>query len=170
MIISNWLELLKRQTTGPITWDEIIAGYDFGLLGIPEIQAWASTQSKEPLCRQLVTLQGEALIYFEEALWAATEKITGKTPRPGGKRWAAAQDRWRTALLLDALEAPLNTQALAVVVESIYERVGCPEDMLGLWKRPSPWEKLPAVADRDAIEAFLGRLGVQHYPILPTAV
>jgi len=168
MIVCNWLELLKRQTGGPITWDDIVVGHDFGLLGSPEIQAWASAQGEGPLCRQLVNLQGEGLWCFEEALWAAASEATGKTPRPGGHRWAAAQDRWRVALLKDAMDAPLNPEALAVVVESIYERVGCPEDMLGLWKRPSPWQKLPSVADRAAIEDFLDRMGASYHPILPT--
>jgi hypothetical protein len=55
------------------------------------------------------------------------------------------------------MEAPLSAEALAVAVESIYEKVGCPEDMLGLWQRPSPWEKKQGVADRKAITDFLKR-------------
>jgi len=139
MIISNWLELLKRQTISPITWDEIVVGYDFGILGPADIQAWASTQIPGPLCRQLVALANEHLVCFEEALWAAATEATGRVPRPGGQRWAAAQDRWRLALLKDALEAQLSPEALAIIVESIYERVGCPEDMLHLWKRANAW-------------------------------
>jgi hypothetical protein len=167
MIISHWLELLKRQTPKPITWDEIVVGYDFGILGPTEIQAWAAYQGEGPLCRQLADLQGERMTYFEEALWAAAAEATGKPPRPGGQRWAAAQDRWRVALLSDALEATLSPEALAVVVENIYETVGCPEDMLHLWKRTSPWQKLAPVADRRAIEAFLAEKG--GLPLLPTA-
>jgi len=166
MIVSNWLELMKRQTAGPITWDEIVVGHDFGILGYSEIQAWATAQGEGPLCRQLVDLRGERLDYFEEALWAAASEATGKAPRPGGQRWAKAQDRWRVSLLRDAMEARLSPEALAVVVESIYDRVGCPEDMLHLWKRSSPWEKITPVANREAIAAFLERL--EPEPFLPT--
>lgn len=170
MIVSSWLELMKRQTPGPITWDEIVVGHDFDILGYTEIQAWATTQTsaERPLCRQLVNLRDEGLVCFEEALWAAAAEATGKAPRPGGQRWAAAQDRWRGALLRDAMEAYLSPEALAVVVESIYERVGCPEDMLHLWKRSTPWDKVTPVADRLAIEAFLDRLGADFHPFLPT--
>jgi len=168
MIVSNWLELMKRQTKGPITWDEIVVGHDFGILGTSEIQAWAAGQAPQPLCRQLVNLRDSGLEHFEEALWAAAAEATGKTPRPGGQRWAAAQDRWRVSLLKDAMEAGLSLEALAVVVENIYESVGCPEDMLHLWKRASPWEKVTPVADRDAIEGFLERMSADLHPFLPS--
>ena len=110
-----------------------------------------------PLARELAALALDRTLRFEEILWAACGEATGKVPRPGGRRWAKAQDRWRLALLKDALAAPLGPEALAVAVESIYEGVGCPEDMLGLWQRPSPWEKKQGVADRQAILEFLRR-------------
>lgn len=153
-----WLAILDRQGGAPIGWDELVVGYDFGLLSPAEIQGWLREQPLEgPLCRDLATLQGDRTLRFEEALWAACGEATGKVPRPGGKRWASAQDRWRVALLKDVMAAPLSAEALAVAVESIYEKVGCPEDMLGLWKRPSPWEKKQGVADRKAITEFLKR-------------
>jgi hypothetical protein len=170
MSISCWIELLKRQTPGPIGFDEIVVGYDFGLLSPPEIQAWVAVQATNgPLCRQLVNLDETRMECFEASLWAACNEATGKTPRPGGRRWSAAQDRWRVALLKDALEATLSPEALAIVVENIYEKVGCPEDMLDLWSRPAPWQKLPAVANRAAIEAFLSKVNFSWFPLMPTA-
>lgn len=152
------LALLERQTQGGIGWDEIVVGHDFGLLGSAEIRAWVAQGGfPGPLCAELAAQ--EPTDRFEEKLWGACAEVTGKAPRPGGRRWARAQDRWRVALLRDVLEAPLSAEALAVAVEAVYERVGCPEDMLGLWKRPSPWERRPATADRDAVAAFLSRVG-----------
>ena len=155
MTQGSWLALLDRQGTD-IGWDEIVVGYDFGLLGVGEIQDWLRGRACEgPMGEALAALEGDRTLRFEEVLWAACGEATGKVPRPGGKRWAGAQDRWRVALLKDAMEAPLSPEALAVAVETIYERVGCPEDMLGLWKRPSPWEKKLGVADRQAIADFV---------------
>jgi len=152
------LALLERQSAvgQPIGWDEIVVGHDFGLLDIGEIQAWLRARGPAgPLGEELFAFSEHRAIGFEKALWAACAEASGKVTRPGGKRWAAAQDRWRVALLQDAMASPLSAEALAIAVEGIYERVGCPEDMLGLWKRTSPWEKKPGVADRQAIEAFL---------------
>jgi len=160
MTNGTWISLLERQsrTHSPIGWDEIVVGHDFGLLGPLEIQAWARAQGLQgPCCRRLAELEGPGLAQFEEALWAACSECTGKVPRPGGNRWARAQDRWRVALLKDALASPLGPEALAVAVESIYERVGCPEDMLELWQRHSPWQQRQGSADRSAIARFLGR-------------
>jgi len=158
MTQGSWLALLDRQMGrgGPISFDDIVVGHDFGLLGCGEIQGWLRAQGFEgPLCAHLAALDGERTLRFEEVLWAACGEVTGKVPRPGGQRWARSQDRWRVALLKDILQAPLSMEALAVAVESIYERVGCPEDMLGLWKRPSPWEKKTGVANPEAILDFL---------------
>jgi hypothetical protein len=152
------LALFERQTPdGPrVGWDEIVVGHDFGLLDPAEIQAWVRQRGPEgPRAQELV--QTAATDRFEEQLWAVCAEATGSSPRPGGRRWAAAQDRWRLALLKDVLEAPLSAEALAVAVEAVYERVGCPEDMLGLWKRPSPWERRPGTADRKVIADFIGR-------------
>jgi hypothetical protein len=159
MTHGTWIGLLARQSWNqPIGWDEMVVGHDFGLLAPREIQDWALEQGFQgPCCRQLEALEGEGLARFEEMLWAACAECTGKVPRPGGNRWARAQDRWRVALLKDALEAPLSAEALAVAVESIYERVGCPEDMLELWQRHSPWQQRPGSADRTAIARFLRR-------------
>jgi hypothetical protein len=158
MTQGTWISLLARQSTTPIGWDEVVVGHDFGLLLPEEIQRWALEQGFQgPGCQELAALDGERLSRFEESLWAACAECTGKVPRPGGNRWAKAQDRWRVALLRDALEAPLSPEALAIVVESIYERVGCPEDMLGLWQRHSPWQQRQGSADRSAIARFLRR-------------
>jgi hypothetical protein len=146
-----WLSLLERQGT-PVGWDELVTGYDFGLLGQPEIQAWLLAHG--PLGPEAMAAL-EPGDRFEAALWEAAKEATGKVPRPGGRRWAHAQDRWRLAMLRDVMEAPLTAEALAVAVETIYEKVGCPEDMLGLWKRGCPWEKKATVADRSAIERFI---------------
>ena len=159
MTTCTWIKLLERQSPAgsPIGWDEIVVGHDFGLLGPEDIQAWALARDGGPCCATLAGLAGDRLERFEEALWAACLECTGKVPRPGGRRWARAQDRWRVALLKDALESPLSPEALAVAVESIYERVGCPEDMLGLWQVRSPWQPRPGHADRAAVASFLRR-------------
>jgi hypothetical protein len=155
----TWINLLARQSPAgtPIGWDDIVVGYDFGLLDPRAIQEWALTQGGGPCCAALAALTGEQPDRFEAALWAACRESTGKVPRPGGNRWARAQDRWRVALLKDTLESPLSPEALAVAVESIYERVGCPEDMLGLWQRDSPWTSRPGSADRVVVASFLRR-------------
>ncbi len=152
------IALLERQSNPgqSIGWDEIVVGHDFGLLGPTDIQAWARPRAWEgPACRRLAGLEGADLERFEAALWDAATEAAGKAPRPGGSRWANAQDRWRVALLMDALASPLTPEALAVAVERIYDQVGCPEDMLDLWHRPSPWEKKPGRADHGAVEAFI---------------
>ena len=160
MATGSWISLLARQSPAdaPISWDEIVVGYDFGLLGPAEIQDWVRAQGIQgPAGLELAALEGAGLTLFEQGLWAACTESTGKVPRPGGRRWARAQDRWRIALLEDALASPLGPEALAIAVESIYERVGCPEDMLGLWQHHSPWEKRQGGADRSAIDRFLRR-------------
>jgi hypothetical protein len=160
MACGTWIGLLARQTLdgAPIGWEEMVVGHDFGLLGPEEIQAWARDQvDPGPCCRDLAALEGEGLERFEQALWAACAESTGKVPRPGGKRWARAQDRWRLALLKDTMESPLSPEALAVAVEAIYEMVGCPEDMLGLWQHHSPWQRRQGSADRAAIISFVRR-------------
>jgi hypothetical protein len=160
MTHGTWIALLARQSrsNAPIGWDEMVVGHDFGLLAPREIQDWALRQGFQgPCCQQLVALAGEGLTRFEEILWAACAECTGKVPRPGGNRWGRAQDRWRVALLRDALESPLSPEALAVAVESIYERVGCPEDMLELWQRHSPWQQRPGSADHATVARFLRR-------------
>ena len=60
-------------------------------------------------------------------------------------------------LLKDVLEAPLSPEALGVAVETIYESVGCPEDMLGLWEITAPWSRQPPRGDREAIARFVNR-------------
>lgn len=152
-----WLPLLLRQS-GPgfqPSWDDLVVGYDFGLLTDLDIQGWLRAQpGAGPACDALVELAGEGLAGFERALWAAAAEATGKVPRPGGQRWARAQDRWRVALLKDAMASPVSPEALAVLVEAIYERVGCPEDMLGLWGRPTGKQ---GWADRDKVADFIRR-------------
>ena len=160
MTNGSWIGLLVRQsrTKAPIGWDELVVGHDFGILTPREIQDWVLEQDLQgPCCLELVALEGEGLGHFEEHLWSACAECTGKVPRPGGNRWAKAQDRWRVALLKDALDSPLGSEALAVAVESIYELVGCPEDMLDLWQRHSPWQQRPGSADHAAVARFLRR-------------
>ena len=140
----------------PLGWEEIIAGYDFGLLTPEVILAWVRDLSLEgPAGQQLAGLRADDLLHFEEYLWAACLEATGSLPRPGTQKWAVAQDRWRKALLREAVTPDHTPESLALAVEDIYERVGCPEDMLGLWHHGSPWEHAPAVAYREEVEAFL---------------
>jgi hypothetical protein len=144
------------QAPHGLEWEDVIAGYDFNLLPPTEIQAWIRQSGfSGPLCCQLSQLSMEGLLHFEETLWAACVEATGALPRPGTQKWASAQDRWRKRLLREALNADPSPQALAQAVEEIYERVGCPEDMLGLWHRSNPWQNAPTVAFRQEIEAFL---------------
>jgi len=144
------------QASSSLEWEDVIVGYDFNILVPADIQAWVRQSGfPGPLCSQLSQLSNEGLLQFEETLWAACLEASGALPRPGTQKWACAQDRWRKRLLREALKADLSPQALAQAVEEIYERVGCPEDMLGLWRHASPWQNAPAVAFRQEIEVFL---------------
>jgi hypothetical protein len=160
MIQGQWLAMMVRKSGPdcPLGWDEMVVGYDFGLLAAEEIQGWARTlEGAGEAVAQLAALEGEAILGFERALWAVVETVHGKVPRPGFRRWARAQDRWRVALLQDALEAPVSPEHLAVLVEAIYENVGCPEDMLGLWRGPVASGARDGDSDRARIQAFLRR-------------
>jgi len=161
------IALLERQSEPgqAVGWDELIVGHDFALVGPSDIQAWVRAGAfAGPACRRLADLEGADLERFEAALWEAATEATGKAPRPGGNRWARAQDRWRVALLRDALASPLTPDALAIAVERIYDQVGCPEDMLSLWHRPSPWEHKAGHADQLTVEAFIRRLDASLAP------
>lgn len=159
MVLGNWLAILARHYGGAnaITWDDVVVGHDFGFLKAEEIQAWIRERNFLGEATDRVTaLEGaERVVRFEAALWKASAEQTGKAPRPGGRRWGRAQDRWRLALLKDVLEAPLSPEALGVAVETIYESVGCPEDMLGLWEITAPWSRRPPVGHREAITRFV---------------
>lgn len=154
----HWLELLHRHFPGEECpgWDDVIVGYDFGILSRETILGWARRlEGDGPALRALQALEGAGLLDFEASLWKAFSEGTGrKLPRPGHTRWERSQDRWRLALLKDALEAPLTHEAMAAVAEAIYNQVGCPEDMLGLWRRGGNGRP---VADLNAIGAFIGR-------------
>lgn len=141
--------------SGPLTWDDLVCGYDFGLLSPLEIQAEAPGEG--PAIQQLRTLAGEALATFEAHLWAACAEAEGKTPRPGSIRWSQAQDRWRHSLLRDALATESTAAHLARRVELIYEQVGCPEDMLLMLKPSQAWSGTPATVDPAAVKRFLDR-------------
>ncbi|MBK8725304.1 MAG: hypothetical protein IPL96_04410 [Holophagaceae bacterium] len=161
MMSANWLALLQRQSAPwePVTWNEVVVGYDFGLVAFAEIRRWIRSHGfRGEACRRLAEHEGEAPMKdFEATLWEACREATGRLPRPGGERWARAQDRWRLALVREALDAELRPEALAVVLESIWERVGCPEDMVGLWTRPAPWATGPVTVDYGALWRFLRR-------------
>ena len=146
-----------RHTHGEPTWDDIVAGHDFGFLEIPEIQAWVSGEG--PAAARLKALHGEGLRTFEAHLWAACAEAVGKTPRPGSARWSQAQDRWREALLREALATESTTAQLASRVEHLYEAVGCPEDMLGMLCPSQRWSGTPATVDPQAVQQFLNRTG-----------
>lgn len=140
---------------GPLTWDDLVTGYDFGFLTSLEIQVAAPGQGAA--VQRLRDLDGGALRTFETHLWAACAEAIGKTPRPGSSRWSQAQDRWREALLREALATETTAAQLAQSVERLYEQVGCPEDMLGMLKPSQRWSGTPATVDPAAVKHFLDR-------------
>lgn len=154
-----WTELLMRQTAawGPLGWDEVVVGYDFGFLTSGEVRDWARQLEPVHPCGPLEALLSASEHTFEARLWAAAAACTDKAPRPGGRRWAGAQDRWRVALVKEALATAPSSDDLALAVEAIYESVGCPEDMVGLWKAASPWQRQAPLPDPAAIQAFVSR-------------
>ena len=144
-----------RAHLGPLTWDDLVTGYDFGFLTALEIQREAPGEG--PAVQRLRDLEGPALRTFEAHLWAACAEAVGKTSRPGSSRWSQAQDRWREAVLLDALAKESTAAHLARSVERLYEQVGCPEDMLGMLKPSQGWSGIPATVDPAAVQRFLDR-------------
>jgi hypothetical protein len=140
---------------GPLTWDDLVSGYDFGFLTSLEIQITAIGDG--PAVQRLRALEGSALRTFEAHLWAACAEAVGKTPRPGSSRWSQAQDRWRDALLREALMTESTEAQLARSVERLYEQVGCPEDMLGMLKPSQRWSGTPATVDPAAVQRYLDR-------------
>ena len=147
-------------TIGPLTWDDLVAGYDFGLLSSLEIQSQAFGEGLA--IQRLRALEGSALLTFEAHLWAACAEAQGVTPRPGSVRWAESQDRWREALLRDALALDSTSAQLAQAVERLYEQVGCPEDMLVMLQPAQAWSGTPATVDPRAVKAFLDRAQSQR--------
>lgn len=145
---------------GALTWDDIVTGYDFGFLAASEIQAEVSGLG--PHVRRLRALSGFDLYDFETHLWAACSEAAGKTPRPGSSRWAQAQDRWRAALLSEVLATDMTTEQLACAVEHIYDRVGCPEDMLAMLRPSQPWSGQPARVDLAAVKQFMNHCCPGH--------
>ncbi len=140
---------------GPLTWDDLVAGYDFGLLTSLEVQSQVAGEG--PALQRLRALEGSALLTFEAHLWAACAEAQGITPRPGSVRWAQAQDHWREALLREALAKDCTASQLAEAVERLYEQVGCPEDMLAMLRPSQIWSGTPATVDPRAVKAFLDR-------------
>jgi len=138
---------------GPLSWDDLVTGYDFGFLTSLEIQVTATGDG--PAVQRLRALEGSALKHFEAHLWAACTEAVGKTPRPGSSRWSQAQDRWREALLREALAMESTADQLARSVERLYEQVGCPEDMLVMLKPSQRWSGTPATVDPTAVQVFL---------------
>ncbi|WP_243315743.1 hypothetical protein [Geothrix paludis] len=144
-----------RTCHGEPGWDDIVSGHDFGLLEAAEIQAWVAGDG--PAASRLRLLGGEALRTFEAHLWAACVEAVGRTPRPGSTGWSHAQDRWREALLREALAGECTASQLAAKVERIYEQVGCPEDMLLMLHPSQPWSGTPATVDPKAVQQFLNQ-------------
>jgi hypothetical protein len=137
------------------TWDDLVAGYDFGFLSSLEIQQEA--RGEGPAVARLRALEGSALRTFEAHLWAACAEAQGKTPRPGSTAWSRAQDRWREALLREALLTDSTAAQLARTVERLYEQIGCPEDMLVMLRPSQVWSNTPATVDPAAVQRFLDR-------------
>jgi len=148
---------------GPLAWNDLVTGYDFGFLTALEIQLEAPGNGLA--VQRLRALEGAALKTFEAHLWAACAEAVGKTPRPGSAPWSQAQDRWRDALLREALAAESTQAQLARKVESLYEQVGCPEDMLAMLRPSQSWSGTPATVDPTAVQRFLdrGRNGAHRY-------
>lgn len=144
-----------RRCHGEPDWNDIVTGHDFGLLDAAEIQAWVVGEG--PAAVRLRSLEGETLRTFEAHLWAACAEAVGKTPRPGSVGWSRAQDRWREALLREALATDCTAAQVAARVERIYEQVGCPEDMLLMLRPSQPWSGTPATVDPEAVEQFLNQ-------------
>ena len=144
-----------RTHIGSLSWDDLITGYDFGFLTSLEIQLEAPGDGLA--VQRLRALEGSALRTFEAHLWAACAEAVGKTPRPGSARWSQAQDRWRDALMREALATESTPAQLARNVENLYEQVGCPEDMLAMLKPSQPWSGTPATVDPAAVQRFLDR-------------
>lgn len=144
-----------RSTHGEPTWDDLVTGHDFGLLEPAEIQRWVSGDG--PAATRLRALEGDGLRFFEAHLWAACAEAAGRTPRPGSTGWSCAQDRWREALLRQALATECTAAQLAAKVERIYEQVGCPEDMLLMLRPSQPWSGTPATVDPKAVQQFLNQ-------------
>ncbi len=155
----SWLTILAERTPeyGEVGWLEVVAGYDFSLLGAAEIQHWLRLRGvRGEAGAALVALAGEALLDFGLRLWEACAEETGHVPRPGARAWSIAQDRWRKAMLRECLAADLTESALAGAIEGVYDQVGCPEDMLGLWTYHAPWQPAPGQVNFDALYGFLG--------------
>ncbi len=152
---------------GPLTWDDLVAGFDFGLLSPLEIQCEAMGHG--PAVLALRSLDQEQSITFEARLWAACTAETGRAPRPGSARWASAQDRWREALLRELVEQRMTGTYLAEQVERIYEQVGCPEDMLNILSPAQAWSKTPARVDVKALQGYLTSRPIQSGYSLPTS-
>jgi hypothetical protein len=163
MIYLNALELLRRHTSVPFGWCEVVVGYDFGILSIREIQDWVRTLTPlGPEMAEVASLEGPALLRFEESLWAACIEATGvRVPRPGHQRWAWAQDLWRTALLKETLAWSLEPTDFAEAIEAIIDQVGSPDDMLSLLRTHRCGPQRSLSADRAAVESFV--LGRESY-------
>ena len=152
---------------GPLTWDDLVTGFDFGLLSPLDVQCEAMGHG--PAVLALRSLEREQPLTFEARLWAACTEEAGKAPRPGSARWAKAQDRWREALLRELLEQRMTGTYLAEQVERIYEQVGCPEDMLSMLSPSLGWSKTPARVDIKALQRYLASRPMPSGYSLPTS-
>lgn len=154
----RWLALaLWTSDFGPAGWPEVVAGYDFGLLGTADIQRWLRRRGvRGEAGAALLALSGARLVDFEATLWAACAEETGAVPRPGSRAWSRAQDRWRRALLREAVAQDRGEAVLAQAIEGIYDAVGCPEDMLDLWCYRPPWQEPALRVNFEALYSFLG--------------
>ena len=169
MHIGNWMALLQRQSRAndPITWNEMVVGYDFGLLKQADIQAWVHSHGFHgAACERLVRLEGEGLERFEETLWEACRECTGKLPRPGGSRWSAAQDRWRLALIQDALQAH---PSISVVISSWDDMTrGAKQAIQAAHKKPATDVRIYSVgATKDGVAKIKQGLITESTVLLP---
>nr|WP_320131797.1 hypothetical protein [uncultured Holophaga sp.] len=149
-----WIRIFTRhlEPGAELSWEDLLVGYDFSLVSPLTLLAWAAEQAGKGPALQTFQAMRPDDPGFEAALWEACMETSGTLPRPGHLRWERAQDRWRLALLREVLDAPLEPRALGAAVEAIYERVGCPEDMLGLWNARE------GEAERPGILRFVARL------------
>ncbi len=151
---------LAHHLGQPPTWMDVVTGFDYGFLTRAEVQAWARAHDPNPqfhpACHRLAMIDPE-VENFQNALWDSCVEAQGSVFRIGQTRWLQSQDRWRVALIQEALEGDLSLHALAIALERIYDAFGCPDDMLHLWRRRAPWEKGVQAVDLPALQAFLAR-------------
>ncbi len=148
VFLSTWGHL------GGLSWEDRILAYDFGLLAPGELLAWLDPcDLAHAEVQDLVQRGTRGEPDFEAALWRTCKDLSGRLPRPGSQGWDRAQDRWRAAFLKEVLRMTPDPVLRGTMVQAVYERLGFPEDMRGLWTLRDG----QPVANEAAIERALAR-------------